>query len=374
MNDDHANLEARPGVSVIIVNYNGGTELLDCVEALEHEAPLAEVLVVDNASVDGSAHACTRRFPHVRVLYSEENLGFAGGANLGAAHATTGIFVFLNPDTMPGPGCMSQLYEELSARGGVAGPLVSHEGQSLVEQGLTIDRMGLARGLTEPSPVLYVSGCCLGTTRECFEAVGGLDDRYFLFCEDIEYCWQALRRGYDVRVVPTATLKHVGGTAAPGGYRRNNRIETTSVRILLGGRNSLAMFLACAPLWVMPGLICASLLRSGFFAALLLTNRRPRDAARLITGICWNVEQLPATRRRRHRPGVTPAGERAAWARVSRRLFLWDHMRAGERARFVDAPRGQRPSPGVPTASLQGAKNPRGGKPADPSAEGFAEQ
>lgn len=80
---------------------------------------------MDNASVDGSAQACTDRFPQVRVVYSKKNLGFAGGANLGAAHATAGTFVFLNPDTVPGPSCMSQLYEELSARDGVAGPVVS---------------------------------------------------------------------------------------------------------------------------------------------------------------------------------------------------------------------------------------------------------
>src|ERR1035438_3282147 len=124
-------------ISVIIVNYNAGAELLNCVEALGDDVPIAEILVVDNASVDGSALTCTQRYPHVRVVRSEENLGFAGGANLGAAHATAEILIFLNPDTIPGPGCIDELYQELSARDGVAGPLVS-VGTNLAEYGLTI--------------------------------------------------------------------------------------------------------------------------------------------------------------------------------------------------------------------------------------------
>jgi len=326
--------DLHPLVSVIIVNYNGGSYLLDCVDALVHETPNAEVIVVDNASVDGSAQACANRFPRVTVVYGKENLGFAGGANLGATHAMADILVFLNPDTVPDPGCITQLYEELSARGGVVGPVVSSGGY-----GFTIDRMGLLKELTEPLAPLYVSGYCLGTTRECFEAVGGLDHRYFLFYEDVEYCWQALRRGYDVRVVQTATLEHIGGTAAPGGYRRNNRIETTSARILLGGRNSLTTFLACAPYSSLPVLVCGSLLRNVVFAMFLLAKRRPRDALRLVAGVWWNVKALPTTLRRRHRPGVTPMGERTAWSRVSSDILLWGYVRAREKLRLVDSPR-----------------------------------
>lgn len=370
---DAMNCEPCPEVSIIIVNYNGGSELLDCVEALGPDSPSTEVLVVDNASVDGSADACTQRFPHVRIVYSKENLGFAGGANLGAARATSSTFVFLNPDTVPGPNCVRLLYEELSARNGVAGPVVLG-GHNLKEQGFTLDRMALPGALTKQSPPLYVSGCCLGTTRDCFEAVGGFDNRYFLFYEEAEYCWQALRRGYAVSVVPTATLTHIGGTAASGGYRRDNRIETTSVRILLGNRNSLTMLLACAPLARLPLLLIAWLVRSGLFSALLVVNRRPQDAARLITAIWWNVKQLPTTRRRRNRPGVTTMDERAAWARVSRRFFLLDLIRAGERVRFVDLPQDPNPSHNLSTASAEDTNTlSRNGSPSSPNAERIVE-
>lgn len=329
--------ELPPSVSVIIVNYNGGTYLLDCVDALLEDTPSVEVVVVDNASHDGSAQACAQQFPSVKLVLSETNLGFAGGANLGASNAMADTFVFLNPDTIPGSGCITQLYDELSTGGGVVGPVGFSGKHSAAEYGFTIDRMGLPWALTEPFAPLYVSGYCLGTTRRCFEAVGGLDHRYFLFYEDIEYCWQALRRGYDVRVLPSATIKHIGGTAAPGGYRRNNWIESTSVRIVLGGRNSLTMFLACAPLGELPAIVLGSFLRIALFAFFLLARGRPRDALRLIGGVCWNVKVLPSTLQRRHRNGVTPAGERNAWSRVSKRVFIWDHLRAGEKVRLVDS-------------------------------------
>lgn len=113
--------------------------------------------------------------------------------------------------------------------------------------------------------------------------------------------------------------------------------------------------------------------------AALKSDPAARDAIRreVLTedhlAVPGQVESI-ATLRRRHRPGVTPTGEQAAWSRVSRRLFLWDLKRAGERARFVDAPRAQSPSHNAPAASLQDGKNPSAGGPAPPSTEGFAEQ
>ena len=368
------NPEPCPVVSVIIVNYNAGDELLDCVEALGPHSPRTEVIIVDNASVEGSLGACAQRFPHVKVIYSNENLGFAGGANLGAAYATAGIFVFLNPDTVPAPNCINQLCEELISRDGVAGPIIS-EGEILKGYGFTLDRMAMPRGMNKLSPALYVSGCCLGTTRGCFEAVGGFDNRYFLFYEEAEYCWQALRRGYAVRVVPTAALMHIGGTAASGGYLRNNRIETTSARILLGCRNSLTMLFACAPLTKVPLLVCASLLRNGLFAVFLLINWRPRDAMRLIGGIWWCIVQLPATRQRRNRPRVARASEHDAWTRISRRFFLWDLWRAGERALLVDMPLDPLPWHEISTAPMEDTKNHSGrDKPPGPIVEGSVGQ
>lgn len=331
---------------MIIVNFNGGHDLLLCLGALDTQFPIHEVLVVDNASVDGSIEVAAERFPHATILRSEENLGFAGGANLGARHAVGDVLIFLNPDTIVGPGCIDRLAAELMFHPGVAGPLIITDGLEQCERGATIDLMGLPRGLTEDRPPLYVHGCCLATSRECFDSVGGFDERYFLFAEDVEYSWQALRHGYEVRVVEEAAARHRGGAVAIGGYLRDGHIETTSMRILLRERNTAAMLLACAPVLWLPVLLLTSLARTAAFAALLVVNGRSRDAGRLLTGLSWNVRQIRATMRRRWRQGTTAEGVQRAWRRVAFRLFLWDLARSGLEVRFVDSTRNSSPELG----------------------------
>ena len=328
--------QAQLDASVIIVNYNGGSYLLDCVAALSDGKFSKEIIIVDNASEDKSAQTCKSRFTNVTVIYSTTNLGFAGGINLGVAHAHGKCFIFLNPDTVPGPGCIDRLVEEVFKYGGVVGPVATTAGESTPEYGMIIDRMGLPQGLQEPSPPLYVPGFCIATSPECFYAVGGLDQRYFLFYEDTEYCWQALRRGHEVRIAQSATLVHVGGTSASGGYRRHNRIESTSTRIVLGGRNSLTMFLACAPASKLPIVIFGALLRNCIFAIFLIMAGRPRTALALAKGLWWNIREVPATLQRRHKFGVTAFTENLAWSRISRRYFIFAHLFAGDKIRLVD--------------------------------------
>ena len=327
--------QVHPQVSVIIVNYNGGKYLLDCVAVLSNCNIPLEVIVVDNASEDESAQSCQSSFKHITVIYSETNLGFAGGVNLGAMKAHGKCFIILNPDVIPTPGSIEQLAEEILHRGGVVGPTSIIVGDSIQEYGGIIDRMGLLKALQQPSFPLYIPGFCLATSRECFNAIGGLDNRYFLFYEDTEFCWQALRRGYEVRIVESALVAHIGGTAAPGGYRRNNQIESTSTRIILGGRNSIAMFLACAPTSKLPIVLFGALVRNCLFALLLIMARRPRTALTLTVGLWWNIKEAPTTFKRRNRPGVTTRNENLAWSRVSRHYFVLDHLLAGDNIRLV---------------------------------------
>lgn len=322
-------------LSAVVVHYNDPEHLVLCLDALRRDPGIDEIVVVDNASDAQAAAAVSAACSDVQLVLSPVNLGFGGGANLGAAHSAGDLLVFLNPDAVPDPGCMSALATHLSEHGGVLGPLIRTGPDATPEYGYTVDRMLLPRGMDQPGEPLYITGCCLATTRSCFDAVGGFDARYFLFQEDVELCWQALRRGFAVAALPEATLVHVGGAAAAGGYRRAGRIETTSSRILLRERNGWAVILACAPGRRIPQLLALSLLRTVAFAGLLASHGRLRDAARLWRGLVWNVIHIQATLERRRYPGVTGRSEDAAWGRVARQFFLWDLARRGERLHFV---------------------------------------
>lgn len=326
----------KPTLSAVIVQYGEARHLTTCLSALEQDPGIAEIIVVDNMR-DGCAQDTVDRLrSRARVIRPSTNLGFGGGANLGASFIAGDKLVFLNPDTIPEPGCMTALARHLSEWGGVAGPLVRTGPDGEIELGCTVDRMLLPRALHTVVEPLFVQGCCLATTRTCFDALAGFDDRYFLFQEDVEFCWQALRRGFNVDVVADATIIHAGGTSAIGGYRRSGRIETSSSRILLRERNGWALLLACVPLRQIPMAIALSALRTTAFAALLITNGRLIDSLRLVAGMWWNLYHLRGTLRRRSRAGVTAEGESRAWARVAKKYFMWQLVKRGERVRFVD--------------------------------------
>lgn len=325
-----------PRMSVVVVHYNDPDHLAACLAALRRDPGVGEIVVVDNASrpevVAGLRSACLG----VDLILSPSNLGFGGGANLGAERSSGEFLVFMNPDTVPAQGCMAALAEHLVNRGGVAGPVVRTGSGGDEEFGCTVDRMLLPRCMDHRGEPLYICGCCLAATRSCFEAVGGFDGRYFLFVEDVEFCWQALRRGYAVEVVPEAGLLHVGGAVADGGYHRGGRIETTSGRVLLRERNSWAALLACAPARHVGELVPLALVRTLAFTLLLGGRGAVRDVGRLWSGLVWNLAHLRGTLERRWRPGVTGRGEQIAWDRVSPQFFLWDLIRKRERLRFVD--------------------------------------
>lgn len=328
-------------MTAVVVNYNGGDDLLACVESLVGDPGIGEVIVVDNASDDGSADAIRRMSTDTTVVLSPENLGFGGGANLGATHASGDLLVFLNPDTVPDPDCMTLLAHHLFIHDGVVGPAVRNGTGGPVEFGCTVDRMLLLRALDHPGRPLYISGCCLATTRSCFDAIGGFDARYFLFQEDVEFCWQALRRGFIVEALPGASLIHAGGAVTAGGYRRAGRIETSSMRILLRERNSWALLLACVPARHLLYVLATSIVRTIAFTGIMVKHRRLGGAVRLWIGVAWNVRHVRTTLERRRRPGVDPSAAVQAWDRVARPFFLWDLIRRGERLRFVDGERAE---------------------------------
>ena len=217
-------------LSIVIVSFNGRADLERCLASL-HDAPPArphEIIVVDNASADGSAEAA-RRWPDVTVIETGANLGFARGNNVGIRASSAVNLLLLNSDTIVPPGAVDGLMAAIDRHPDVAvvGPrLVDGAGRAELSFGAMVGPVAafrqkrLARGdvdgLTrrEQSPD-WVTGACLLVRRADAEAVGLLDERYFMYLEDVDFCAALRARGRRVLFTPAVEVTHLRGRSAP---------------------------------------------------------------------------------------------------------------------------------------------------------------
>jgi GT2 family glycosyltransferase len=217
-----------PLVTIIVLNWNGKQDTLACLESLQQLSyPNSQVLVVDNGSSDGSAAAIRARFPHWPLIEIKENLGFAGGNNVGLRYALeqgADYVLLLNNDTLVAPDfvdCLVQAVESDPSIG-VAGPTIYYHQQAdrIWSAGGAIDwRRGQTRMLelnkpdngqlgAMPRPVDFVTGCALLARRETLEQAGLLDERFFVYYEETEWCIRAQRAGFRIVHVPRAKIWH----------------------------------------------------------------------------------------------------------------------------------------------------------------------
>lgn len=235
--------EAHADLSVVIVTWNNQRTIADCLASLaEQPSRLAlEVLVVDNASADGTLEQ-VGRFPAVHVLRNDDNLGFARAVTAGVDRSTGDAVLLLNPDTVVHPGSLERLVAHLQThpRCGAVGPrTVSVDGSVLRSvfpyPGLGVTMLGsLGRPRPprlhrlRPSTVEALSGAALCLRRAALEDVGGLDTDFFMYGEDMDLCYRLARSGWSVDHVPTATVTHLQGHSA------NQVPEVTYVRRRIG--------------------------------------------------------------------------------------------------------------------------------------------
>jgi N-acetylglucosaminyl-diphospho-decaprenol L-rhamnosyltransferase len=242
-----ARADAR--VDAVIVAYNSAATLRGCVAPLL-DAPGVHAIVVDNASPDDSL-AALDGLP-VTAVRAHANHGFAAGCNLGTAHGVAPYVLLLNPDARLEPGDLAALVSVLDREPGtgIVGPrILEGDGElahsqrrfprraSTFAQALFLHRLWpLAEWSDElirdsaayerPGAPDWLSGACLLVRRTALEAVGGLDEGFFLYCEDIDLCARVRGVGWDVRYEPAATARHEGGVSGPreallGVYARN---------------------------------------------------------------------------------------------------------------------------------------------------------
>lgn len=322
-------------VSVVVVNFNGGKDLLECLRSVQLQRAANDIVIVDNASSDGSVAAAQAEFPKCKTILNAANLGFAQGANIGAHYAETDILLFLNPDTRLEPECVALLCDALARHDGVAGPSLTVEATGAREYGWRTNHLGMPRALHHQQKPLFVPGCALATTRATFDAMGHFDDRYFLFVEDLEYCWRVLVSGREVQVVEGARAWHRGGGSAPGGYLGKPVYETSEMRVSLRERNTLAAMISCARGPTLLFVVPACVLRSLAIALVSTAMGRPRLAMSILSGLGWNARGLRATLQRRRALWREPHGVVEAERRMDRGAFLLQTLRDYGLPRFV---------------------------------------
>jgi hypothetical protein len=215
-------------VSVIIVNWNAGQALEACLASLAGAGgPEREVVLVDNASSDGSAAAARARHPEARVIESGTNLGFAAGANRGAAGAGGEVLVFLNPDARLLPGALGTLVDTLTLvpAAGIAGGALADERGGWQPAWARFDPLAHllldttlgrlpSRLRRAPHRVDWVYGTFMAVRCDLFRQLGGFDARYFVYGEDLDLCYRATRLGARTIHVPAARAVHARNLSA----------------------------------------------------------------------------------------------------------------------------------------------------------------
>jgi GT2 family glycosyltransferase len=251
-------------LDIIIVTYNTRAETLACLDTLASAPPETshQIIVVDNASHDGTTDAIRRRHPRVVVMPLSDNRGFGAANNVALRASSAPLVLFLNSDTQVGRGAIDRLVDRLATTGAaVAGPRITDETgrpevsfgpmlspsaellqflrQRMARSGRALARRYIERLLSREREVDWVSGACLLARREAVAAAGLFDERYFLYEEDVDLCAAIRAAGGRVIYTPHAHVVHLLGRSPASAAIRKARYD----------RSHLAFYDKHAPGW-----------------------------------------------------------------------------------------------------------------------------
>jgi len=216
-------MSENPLVSVIVLNYNAGKLLLNCIESIKKSAyKNLEIIVVDNISTDKSQKACKEKYPDIKLIQNNENFGYCEGNNIGIREAKGDYIIILNPDTIVESSWIEELISAYNKFGdGLYQPKFFSLDEKLVLQStgnmLHIFGFGFARDKGKISDeekmeaiekINYASGTCLFTSKAVLDKVGLLDPFLFLYHDDLDLGWRAAQIGIDSFYVPKSIIYH----------------------------------------------------------------------------------------------------------------------------------------------------------------------
>ncbi|NIN70132.1 MAG: glycosyltransferase [Anaerolineae bacterium] len=251
----------KPDVSVIIVAWNVGDLLAECLRSLQAASQdiRTEIVVVDNGSVDRTAQLVERQFPHVRLIVNEENIGFTRGNNLGIKQSSGRYILLLNADTVVRPDTLERLvgFMDETPDAGIAGckqtyadgswqptchRMICLKREAIVAAGLSkvfpqlVDYGDLPLKATEAFRVDWVGGACLMMRRQVAEQVGLLDESIFIYGEDADLCERARNAGYSVYYLPGVSIVHHRGQSDTRSAELTPSVDYSALRLKFIGR------------------------------------------------------------------------------------------------------------------------------------------
>ena len=209
-------------ISIIVLNYNAGELLLNCIDSLKKSTyQNIEILVVDNISSDDSHTKCKKQFPDIKLIQNKKNLGYCGGNNVGIKEAKGEFIVILNPDTIVEENWLDEMFNAFNEFGdGLYQPKIISLNESDIIQStgnmIHVFGFGFARDKgkkiiekkEEIEKIGYASGTCLFTTKKVLEKVGLLDEFLFLYHDDLDLGWRAAQIGINSYYVPKSKIFH----------------------------------------------------------------------------------------------------------------------------------------------------------------------
>ena len=207
---------------IVILNFNGGKEVLACLQSVQLiKLPVGwcvEPVVVDNASIDNSVHLIKSRFPKLKIIKNKKNLGFAAGNNVGvklALKQKAQSVLLLNQDTVVEKNFLLSL---LVSDADVVAPIIKFKrkdkwiydfgGKINWWLGRTSHDERTKIKNEKPGKTDYVSGCCMLIKKNVFNKIGLLDEKFFLYFEDVDFCLRAKKAGFKIAVEPKSIVLH----------------------------------------------------------------------------------------------------------------------------------------------------------------------
>ena len=215
-------MNKKSQVSIIVLNYNAGELLLNCIDSLKKSTyQNIEILVVDNISSDDSHTKCKKQFPDIKLIQNRKNLGYCGGNNVGIKEAKGEFIVILNPDTIVEENWLDEMFNAFNEFGdGLYQPKIISLNESDIIQstGNMIHAFGFGFARDKGKKIIekkeeiekigYASGTCLFTTKKVLEKVGLLDEFLFLYHDDLDLGWRAAQIGINSYYVPKSKIFH----------------------------------------------------------------------------------------------------------------------------------------------------------------------
>jgi len=305
-------IENKPLVSIVILNYNGKKYIKNCIESIKNQKySNIELILVDNASTDGSMVGLKKLYPEIKLIINNQNLGSAKANNIGAESSKGEYLFFLNIDTKLDSYCIDNLVETFKSDteiGICACKELSYDGKIQWNCGIAVDIFGYSlQGI--PKKVFHASSSSLFIKKELFNKLNGFDESYFMYKDDIDLCWRAQLLGYNVVGVPSAIVFHEWGGVSlsnRGEKLRSGAVEKEKYILNIKKRyhgevnsikNILKNYSLFTLLWILPFYIIINFFEIIFFLIMIKPKAISNVYIKSYFHICKNLKHLFKSRK-----------------------------------------------------------------------------